>query len=66
MGGEICILTSEKEKYLVKEAEQVLLLPEVEECFANFVYAIPLQLFGYFLSQEQEKEARIRLGKQEY
>lgn len=66
LGGEICILTSEKEKYLVKEAEQVLLLPEVEECFANFVYAIPLQLFGYFLSQEQEKEARIRLGKQEY
>ena len=63
LGGKDYVLTAESEKTLVEEAHEVIILPEVCEYFANFVYAVPLQLFGYFLSVEREAEARHLLGK---
>lgn len=63
LGGTVYVLTSEKEELLIQEADEVILLPEVEECFANLVYSIPLQMFGYYLSVEQEREARKKLGE---
>ncbi|EEG73897.1 SIS domain-containing protein [[Clostridium] hylemonae] len=63
LGGSVIVLTSKNEAALVKEADEAVILPEAEECFANFVYAVPLQLFGYYLSVEQEKKAREKLGE---
>lgn len=63
LGSFVYVLTSDRELTLIEEADDVILLPESEECFANFVYAIPLQMFGYYLSVEQEKAAKERLGK---
>ena len=57
------MLTSDNEEALIQEADEAVILPEAKECFANFVYAVPLQLFGYYLSVEQEKEARKKLGE---
>ena len=61
LGGEVVLFTAEKEQDLISEADQVICLPEGEECFANFVYSIPLQLFGNYLAAEQEREARVNL-----
>lgn len=61
--GKAYVLTAESEKNLAEEADDAILLPEAEECFANFVYSVPLQMFGYYLSVEQEREAREKLGK---
>lgn len=61
LGGEVVLFTEEKEQDLISEADQVICLPEGEECFANFVYSIPLQLFGNYLAAEQEREARVNL-----
>ena len=61
--GKAYVLTNESEKLLIEEADEAILLPEAEECFANFVYSIPLQMFGYYLSVEQEREAREKLKK---
>lgn len=63
LGGSVIVLTSKNEAALAKEADEAVILPEAEECFANFVYAVPLQLFGYYLSVEQEKKAREKLGE---
>lgn len=63
LGGSVIVLTSKNEAALAKEADGAVILPEAEECFANFVYAVPLQLFGYYLSVEQEKKAREKLGE---
>lgn len=63
LGGSVIVLTSKSEAALAKEADEAVILPEAEECFANFVYAVPLQLFGYYLSVEQEKKAREKLGE---
>lgn len=63
LGGRNYVLTAASETELIKEANEVIILPEVSEFFANFVYSIPLQLFGYFLSVEQEAEARKLLNK---
>ncbi|MFR5584318.1 MAG: SIS domain-containing protein [[Clostridium] scindens] len=63
LGGSIYVLTSDNEEALIQEADEAVILPEAKECFANFVYAVPLQLFGYYLSVEQEKEARKKLGE---
>ena len=61
LGGKVILLTAEDEKDLIAEADEVICLPKSEECFANFVYAIPLQLFGNYLAVEQEREARANL-----
>ena len=61
LGGEIVLLTADDEEELISEVEQVICLPKGEECFANFVYSIPLQLFGNYLAVEQEQEARLNL-----
>lgn len=61
--GNAYVLTSESEKDMIKDADEALILPDGEECFANFVYAVPLQLFGYYLSVEQEQEARKNLER---
>lgn len=63
LGGKVSVLTAESEQILIKEADEAILLPEAEECFANFVYSVPLQMFGYYLSVEQEREAREKLEK---
>ena len=63
LGGSVIVLTSKSEAALAKEVDEAVILPEAEECFANFVYAVPLQLFGYYLSVEQEKKAREKLGE---
>ena len=61
--GNVYVLTTEGENRLAEEADEAILLPEAEECFANFVYAVPLQMFGYYLSVEQEREAKENLEK---
>lgn len=61
--GYAYVLTSAKEEILIQEADDAVILPEVEECFANFVYAVPLQMFGYYLSVELEREARENLER---
>lgn len=59
----VYVFTSAKEKALIEAADEAILLPEAEECFLNFVYAIPMQQFGYYLSVVMEKRARKELEK---
>lgn len=63
--GEIYVFTSSEETALIESADTAVRLPAAEECFANFVYAIPMQQFGYYLSVVMENRARKKLEKQE-
>lgn len=63
LNGKIYVVTSAREASLIEAADDAILLPEAEECFANFVYAIPMQQFGYYLSVVMEKRARGQLEK---
>ncbi len=58
MGGKIYVLTNEKEKELIQEADESLILPEAPEYLANFLFSIPVQLLGYYISQEQIARAK--------
>jgi glucosamine--fructose-6-phosphate aminotransferase (isomerizing) len=57
LGGSSIVLTSEDQKTLLEAADDAILLPEMPETFASFAYSVPLQQFGYYLSQAMEKQA---------
>lgn len=61
LGGEMYVLTAKSESALIREATDCILLPEAPEYFSNFLYAVPVQMFGYYLSMEQVRIARARL-----
>ena len=62
LGGEAYVLTGANEEQLIAHADDVILIPEVRECFANFLYAVPLQQFGYYLSTVMERKARKQIA----
>lgn len=62
LGGEAYVLTGAGEKKLLAEADDAIVIPEVRECFANFLYSVPLQQFGYYLSTVMERKAREEIA----
>lgn len=64
LGGISYVLTDEREPGLSALADDSIILPDCGEMFANFVYAMPLQLFGYELACVLEDYARLAQGEE--
>ena len=60
--GLTCGVLTEGDTELAALADHVITLPPVMECFSGLTYAVPVQMFGYYVAMEKFERARAAQG----
>lgn len=52
-GASVIAVASEKDEKIVKLADHIILMPEIDESLSPMLYVVPLQLIAYFVAVER-------------